>query len=64
MVDSEYSYAIISSESGESLYVLARNVAKYFEQYHDDVMDYISTYLPWLRGQTLAPIVNTFGSCD
>merc|ERR1711998_761745 len=48
VVSGEYSYLIIGSSTGESLYVLARNVVDYFANFHDEVMDYISTDMAWL----------------
>jgi lipocalin len=55
-----YSYAIISNPSGDSLWVLARNVTEFFSLYNDEVMEKLEQ-LDY-KNETSGPTVTYQGS--
>jgi lipocalin len=44
IINEEYQYSIVSVPVGNSLWVLARNVADFFDNYDDDVISFLDEY--------------------
>jgi lipocalin len=44
IVDDEYQYSIVTTPSGISLWVLARDVRQFFNEYNDEVKDFLDQY--------------------